>query len=184
MREPGYLSASSQLCVEDADSFAELTARYRTLQQRNKWLSELGDTTARMLQQESVDTLLQHIAEELVNVRCANGAYTHMVHETGDCIDILAAIGPLSDDLLGSRRYKGHGLSAKVWETGVAQCAPDYNNHPDCALDLDTQIQAVALPLSFAGEMLGVVFVTAEIDAPVENDLDLLKQIAVIASLC
>jgi diguanylate cyclase (GGDEF)-like protein len=177
------LSASARLCCGDANSFAELTARYQTLQQHNRWLSELGDTTARMLQQESVDTLLQHIAEELVNVSCANGAYMHMVHETGDYLDILAAFGPLSDYLLGGKRYKGHGLSARVWESGIIQFVPDYNNHPDCVLELDTQIQAVLLPLSFAGEVLGVVFVTAEIDAPLDDDLDLLKQVAVIASL-
>ena len=177
------LSMAAELCVEDPDSFAELSSRYETLLQHNKWLSELGDTTARMLRHESVDTLLQHIAEELVNVSCADGAYMHMVHETGDYLDILAGYGPLSDYLLGGKRYRGIGLSAKVWDSGAAQYVADYNNHPDCVLELDTKIKAVSLPLSFAGEVLGVVFVTAEIDAPLEEDLHLLKQVALIASL-
>lgn len=183
LKDPCDLSASTRPCSGDADSFVELTKRYQTLQQHNRWLSELGDATARMLQFGSVDTLLQHIAQELVNVSCANGAYMHMVHETGDYLDVLAAVGPLTDYLLGGKRYKGHGLSAKVWETGVAQFVPDYNNHPDCVLELTTQIQAVSLPLSFAGKVLGVVFVTAEINAPLGDDLELLKQVAFIASL-
>ena len=160
-----------------------LAARYQTLLIHNCWLSELGETTAAMLQHESVDTLLQHIARELVNVSCANGAYMHMVHETGDHLDVLAAFGPLSDTLIGAKRFYGIGLSAKVWATGVAQYVEDYNNHPDCVLELDSEIQAVSLPLTFAGEVLGVVFVTAEKGQPLQEDVDLLKQVAVIASL-
>lgn len=176
-------STDSQQRGNDAVSLAELKERYETLLQHNRWLLELGDKTARMLQQESVETLLQYIAQELVNVSCADGAYMHMVHETGDHLDVLAAYGPLSDYLMGSRRYKGVGLSAKVWESGVPQYVADYNNHPDCVLDLKTKIQAVSLPLAYAGEVLGVVFVTAEFDSPLEDDLDLLKQVAAIASL-
>ena len=176
-------STTEQPNSANTNSYSELAARYETLLAHNEWLSELGDTTANMLQLESVSTLLQYIAEELVNVSCANGAYMHMVHETGDYLDILAGYGPLSDYLLGGKRFKGFGLSAKVWETGVAQYVPDYNNHPDCVLELNTQIQAFALPLSFAGDVLGVVFVTAEAGALLEADLELLKQVALIASL-
>lgn len=160
-----------------------LAARYQNLLIQNCWLTELSETTVAMLRHESVDTLLQYIANELVNVSCANGAYMHMVHETGDHLDVLAACGPLSDSLLGAKRFRGIGLSAKVWATGIAQYVGDYNNHPDCVLELDENIQAASLPLTFADEVLGVVFVTAEVGKPLNEDLDLLKQVAVIASL-
>lgn len=168
---------------ESQDINEALAARYQTLLIHNCWLSELGETTAAMLQHETVDTLLQHIARELVNVSCANGAYMHMVHETGDHLDVLAACGPLSESLIGAKRFYGIGLSAKVWATGIAQYVEDYNSHPDCVLELDSNIQAASLPLMFAGEVLGVVFVTAEKGQPLQDDLDLLKQVAVIASL-
>lgn len=175
-------SASIQSRTEEASKLAEVNECYQALQQHNRWLSELGETTDRMHQQESVDSLLQFIAEEMVNVSCANGAYMHMVHETGDYLDILAVHGPLSDYLLQDRRYKGVGLSAKVWDSGIAHFAPDYNNHPDCVLELNSNIQAACLPLSFAGKVLGVVFITAEVGVALEDDLDLLKQVATIAS--
>ena len=173
-------SAGSQ---DDSDFKERLAERYQALLLHNCWLSELGETTAAMLEHESLDALLQYIASELVNVSCANGAYMHMVHETGDYLDILAACGPLSDSLLGDKRFEGIGLSAKVWKAGTAHYIEDYNNHPDCVLELESEIQAASLPLTYAGEVLGVVFVTAEKGMPLQEDMNLLKQVAVIASL-
>jgi len=169
--------------IDQARALDVLSERYEALLQHNHWLTELGETIAEMLQHECVDALLQNIAEELVKVSCANGAYMHMVHETGDYLDILAGCGPLSELLLGGTRIKGFGLSAKVWESGTAEFVSDYNNHPDCVLELDEPIQAVSLPLVFAGEVFGVVFVTAEQHLPLQDDLEILKQIAMIASL-
>jgi len=141
---------------QDSDVLAQ---RYQALLQHNHWLTELGETIADMLQHECVYALLQHIAEELVKVSCANGAYMHMVHETGDYLDILAGYGPLREHLLGGTREKGYGLSARVWESGSVEFVSDYNNHPDCVLELNELIQAVSLPLVFAGDVIGVVFV-------------------------
>jgi len=164
-------------------SESQFAKQYEMLVQHNRWLSDLNETTAQMLQHESVGALLQYIATELVEVSCANGAYMHMVHETGDYLDVLAAHGPLSDSLIGERRYWGVGFSAKVWQSGETKHVENYNDDPDCLLELDSIIQAAALPLSFAGEVLGVVFVTAEQGQPLLAHLDLLKQVAVVASL-
>ncbi len=176
-------SACESSNIDQGQALDVLSERYEALLQHNHWLTELGETIAEMLQHECVDALLQHIAEELVKVSCANGAYMHMVHETGDYLDILAGCGPLRELLLGGHRIKGVGLSARVWESGTAEFVADYNNHPDCVLDLDEPIQAVSLPLVFAGEVFGVVFVTAEQQLPLQDDLEILKQIAMIASL-
>jgi len=178
---------SSTSCVGKAQDIAvpyeELSERYQKLLQHNQWLTELGEKIAGMLQHECVDALLEHIAEELVRTSCANGAYMHMVHETGDYLHISAGCGPLKGELLGGRREKGFGLSAGVWQSGSAKFVADYNSHPDCVLELDTPIQAVSLPLFFAEEVLGVVFVTAEQNLPLQEELNFLKQIAMIASL-
>ncbi len=163
--------------------YLELSERYSVLQEHNRWLSDLGDTAVEMLRQDSVDTLLQHIANELVSVSCANGAYMHMVHETCDYLEVVAACGPLSEELLHERRYKGVGLSAVAWQSGEMQFAEDYNSHPSCLLEIPETFQAVAIPLSFTGVIQGVVFVTANIHEPLFDSLDFLKKIANVASL-
>ena len=162
---------------------ARLNAQYLKLQQQNHWLSDLGQSTAQMLKQETVSTLLDHIASEVVYISRANGAYMHMVHETGDYLEVVAARGPMSERLLGQTRDRGNGLSARAWDTGDIQVAADYNNHPDCVLQLSEKIQAVALPLTYADTVLGVIFITASSHAMLEEDVALFEQIASIASL-
>jgi len=180
------ISSAPVACVELAaqkERYEQLGSKYQRLQEQNLWLSELAQSAAQMLDQESLSTLLDHIACEVISVSCANGAYMHMVHETGDYLEVVAAHGALTKQLYGETRILGEGLSGTAWQTGKLQIAVNYNSHENCVMDLEEEIQAIALPLVHADIILGVIFITAAGHEHIENDVDLIEQTAAVASL-
>ncbi len=161
----------------------ELEHQRETLARRNVFLTVLSQTILKLMHQRSLSDLLQHMVDQIVDHTACNGAYIHMVHETGDTLDIVAARGHLSDSVLGKSRQHGEGLSARCWDTGELQFASDYLRHESCILDLTTTFQACAIPLLSAGQIDGVILVTAQRDTDdLRQQLPMLEEIAKIAS--
>ena len=161
----------------------ELEEQHKKLRQKNVFLSVLSQTILKLMHHKSLSELLQHIVEQIVDQTDSSGAYIHMVHETGDKLDIVAAKGPLSELLLGQSRDHGEGLSAKCWDTGKLQFTSDYLAHRSCILNLTETFQACAIPLVSAGIIDGVVWVTADSHSEdLRLQLDMLEEIAQIAS--
>lgn len=182
-------SQGEEMCSADTES-SDIATRTRVLEeqhdrliQRNRFLSVLGETTLNLIHQRSLHQLLQHIAEQIIEQTCSTGAYVHMVHETGDSLEIMTGIGPLKDILIGMKCKPGEGLSALAWQTRSMQFTEDYCNHSACILDLEDSFQMCAIPLVNSGRVDGVVCVTAESDSTVlVRQLDMLQDIARIAS--
>jgi len=162
---------------------ATLEQQHAALRKHTNQLVELSDTAADMMRQDSLDTLLQFIADEIVRLSCANGAYLHMVHETADYLHVVAACGALKEQLMGNTRKRGVGLSAQAWETGNYQYTENYNNDDSRVVEFPEELKAVALPLLFSDRISGVAFVTASISEDLYSQIPLLKEIAKIASL-
>ena len=161
----------------------ELEHQRETLARRNVFLTVLSQTTLKFMHQRTLGDLLQHMVDQIVDQTACNGAYIHMVHETGDTLDIVAARGHLSEMLLGKSRQHGEGLSASCWDTGELQFASDYLSHESCILELTTTFQACAIPLISYGHIDGVVLVTAHRDSDdLRQQLHMLEEIAKIAS--
>jgi len=181
----GHTSSSIETaCVSDLlDQIATLEQKHATLQQHTSQLFELSDTAADMMRQDSLNTLLQFIADEIVRLSCANGAYLHMVHETGDYLQVVAACGALKKQLMGNKRIMGVGLSAQAWETGVYQYTDNYNTDTSRVVQFPEELKAVALPLLFSDKISGVVFITASISEDLYSQIPILKEIAKIASI-
>ncbi len=160
-----------------------LESQYATLKNHSSQLTELSDTAADMMSQGSLDTLLQFIANEIVRLTNANGAYLHMVHETGDYLHVIAACGALEKQLMGNTRKRGAGLSAAAWERGTYQYTNNYNQHGDRVVEFPEELKAVAVPLIFSGQISGVAFVTSSITEDLLSQVSLLQEIAKIAAL-
>jgi len=177
-------TSGESLTVSDLKAqIATLEQRYAALKLHTSQLVELSDTATDMMRQDSLNTLLQFIADEIVRLSCANGAYLHMVHETGDYLHVVAACGALKNQLMGNIRKKGFGLSARAWETGDHQYTDNYNNDSARVVEFPEELKAVALPLHFSDRISGVVFVTASISEDLYSQIPFLKEIAKIAAL-
>jgi len=162
---------------------AVLEQKHAALETHTNQLVELSDTAADMMSQESLKNLLQFIADEMVRLSCANGAYLHMVHETEDFLHVVAACGALKKQLMGNTRKRGVGLSARAWETGVYQYTDNYNTDGSRVVEFPEELKAVALPLQFSDRISGVAFVTSSISEDLHSQIPYLKEIAKIASL-
>jgi len=184
------LASASGIAPDDDDELSDLQTqvsalekKYSALKQHSSQLIELGDAAAEMMRQDSLETLLQFIADEIVRMSGANGAYLHMVHETGDYLHVVAACGALKKQLMGNIRKRGFGLSALAWESGTYQYTDNYNNDGLRVVEFPEELKAVALPLLFSGRISGVVFITASTTDDLYSQIPLLQQIAKIASL-
>lgn len=162
---------------------ASLEQKHESLEQHTRQLSELSDTAADMMRQDSLNTLLQFIADEIVRLSCANGAYLHMVHETEDYLHVVAACGALTKQLMGNTRQKGVGLSAQAWVTGTYQYTDNYNTNKFRVVEFPEALKAVALPLNFSDRIYGVAFITASITDDLYSQIPILKDVAKIASI-
>ena len=169
--------------LSDDARYVELDNKYQLLKQRTKALTELSDTAAQMMRQNSLDKLLQFISNEIVRLTNANGAYLHMVHETGDFLKVIAACGALESQLMGNTRDKGIGLSAVAWETGEYQYTDNYNELSSRVVEFPEALKAVAIPLQFSNTIFGVAFITSSISEDLYATIPSLQEIAKVASL-
>jgi len=179
---------SKNISSSDSDAqmrshIIELEAQYHSLKEHTAQLAELSNTTAGMMKQDSLPELLNFISNEIVRLTIANGAYLHMVHETGDYLLVVAARGDLDAQLLGNRRVKGIGLSAEAWEMRTFRYTDNYNQLDSRVVEFPEELKAVAIPLQFSGEISGVAFVTSPIDEDLYSQIPLLQEIAKVASL-
>ena len=161
----------------------QLEFKYTSLKEHTSQLSALGNTASEMMKQDSLDNLLQFIADEIVSLSSANGAYMHMVHETEDYLLVVASCGMLKEQLMGNTRKRGIGLSAQAWDTGKYQYTDSFNQNYNQVVVFPEELKAAAIPFSFSGKISGVAFVTASINDDLFSQIPLLEEIGKIASL-
>jgi len=165
-------------------AYAELQAKYDSLKTVIAQLSMLGDAAVVMMNQESLENLLEYISTEIIRLTGAKGAYLHMVHETGDYLQVVAASGAFKDQLMGSIRTRGKGLSAQAWESGKYEYTDAYNKaYGNKIVEFPTEVKAVSIPLSFSDQVFGVAFITASLDEDLKSEIPMLKEITKVASI-
>jgi len=160
-----------------------LESKYASLKNHTRGLVALGNVASDMIIQDSLDALLQLLANEIVNLTSANGAYLHMVHETRDYLLVVASCGKYADQLMGNTRKRGVGLSAKAWVNRSYQYTENYNKDYKDVTVFAEELKAVAIPLGFSGKISGVAFVTSDISEDLYSQIPLLEEIGKIASL-
>lgn len=180
--------ASDNLTIVEAlamaqSQFEKLEAKYESLKEHTGRLVALSNIASNMIMQESLDTLLQLLADEIVNLTNANGAYLHMVHETEDYLLVVASCGQYVDQLMGNTRKRGIGLSAEAWDTKHYQYTDNYNQAYAEVTVFSEELKAVAIPFIFSDKVSGVAFVTSDISEDLFSQIPLLQEIAKIASL-
>ncbi len=178
-----YSSAPDLDCKALEQELLHIKSSYKEELERSRQLSLLSDATADMLKHESLEELQQFVADGIVRLTSANGAYMHMLHQTGDYLHMIAGCGPLKDQLFHVKRYKGKGLSAEAWEAGETKYTDNFNENYSDVVQFPVALKAVAIPLKFADRILGVVFVTSEMDSDLKSQIPFLEEIAKISSL-
>lgn len=163
--------------------YLQLESKYSSLKGHISQLAALGNAAFDMMKQDSLDNLLQYIATEIVNLTNANGAYMHMVHETGDYLLVVASHGKLEAQLMGNTRKRGIGLSAKAWDTGLYQYTDSYNQNYNEVVVFPEELKAVSIPLTFSGSISGVAFITSSTNNDLHSQIPILQEITKIASL-
>ncbi len=165
-------------------NYSELLGRYESLKTVIAQLSKLSDAAVEMMNQESLENLLEYISAEITRLTAANGAYLHMVHETGDYLQVVAASGAFKEQLIGNTRTRGVGLSAKAWESGNCEYTDAYNKEFGSQVVLfPEEVKAVSIPLSFSNEVFGVAFITASIEEDLRAQIPMLREITKVASI-
>ncbi len=183
LNQSAHHNDSDHELAEVREQLEHLQSDYSSLQEHIRNLAELGTTAREMMKQDSLDNLLQFIADSIVQLTNANGAYLHMVHETEDYLLVVAACGKLEQQLMGNTRRRGIGLSAQAWETGQSQYTDSYNKNYNQVVVFPEELKAVAIPLSFSGTISGVAFITSSVQEDLQSQIPFLEEIAKIASL-
>lgn len=165
------------------EQYKQLELKHTSLKKHTSLLAALGNTTSEMMKQESLDKLLQFIANEIVNLTSANGAYMHMTHETDDRLIVVATCGELGEQPIGTTLKRGFGLSSLAWDTGRYQYTDSFNENYNQVAVFPEGLKAAAIPLAFSGKISGVIFVTSSITENLVSQIPLLQEIARIASL-
>lgn len=160
----------------------ELEKKYQSLKQHTEILAQLSDVGTQMMDQVSMDALLQFIAEAIVDISKANGAYLHMVHETGDYLQVTSGCGPLSSLVLHKTLEMGSGLSGATWKSGSLEYTDNYNQLDSRIADFPTSLKAASIPLFFLDKIIGVVFVTTPQSEDLQAQIPLLQEFVKIAS--
>jgi diguanylate cyclase (GGDEF)-like protein len=154
-----------------------------TTERRNRILLALSETTERMLELQSLDGLLQSVAEHLINLTSASSSFIHLVNHEEDFLELVAAAG---DELapLGQRLHRGQGMAGTAWQSGEIAYVADYSQYGSRLSSIANVKQACAIPMFIDDEVVGVlgIMFTLEVDS-IADQLDVLQKFASLANV-
>ncbi len=133
---------------------------------QNKQLGLLQSLMTDLLNNKSVDTLLNRISDLMIRYTEADRALILLVNETGEYIQVVAGAGPKTAETIGETRIKGIGFSGVAWSTGETQYLADSNSTQQTRHSWPRKTQLLAVPFKVAGEVIGV----AVLGAPASSD--------------
>ena len=152
-------------------------------ERRNRILLALSEITEKMIQQQSLDTLLQMVAERLIDLTSASSTFIHLVHPDEHCLKLVAAAGQELAPL-GQKLQPGQGMAGKSWQTGQLVYIDDYSQYGSRLSSIANVKQASAIPMFMAEEVTGVLGIMFIVDEEsIEDQLDVLQKFANLASV-
>jgi PAS domain S-box-containing protein len=134
------------------------------LQQRSAQLEALRRVGLELTAQLDVDTLLESIARKSMELLRGDGAGLYLYRPDRDVIEWALGIGS-GQPAIGTILHRGEGLSGRVWVQGEPLVVNDYWHWDGRAPVHDglPNVAAVAAPVHWGGELLGVLNVVADV---------------------
>ena len=149
------------------------------LQARDNQLAALQGLMADLLANKRLDTLLQNVADIMIDHTAATQALILLVDETGEFLEVVAGAGPETEKNIGKTRQRGVGFAGVAWSTGETQHTSNSHEHRLTRYDWPERTELLAIPLVVAEEIIGV----SVLGAPSGSN-DLSKSITSINNLC
>lgn len=121
----------------------------------------LNELMANMLSFQTLDPLLQHIADIVIEATDANNALILLVDETNEYLDVVASAGSASNRNMGERRKYGKGFAGLAWSTKTHQYLANCDVLNVTKGYWPPASQLVALPLMSNNTVIGVAVLAA-----------------------
>ncbi len=164
---------------------AQIAERNARLNRQNDLLTALHDITLQLINETSLQTLLQNVTSYTTSLLGAPHAFVAMIDANRQVmVDVARSTIELD---WNDESLRGEGLKGLVWETGETIVVENYAQHPRRASDpsLDVLRATAIAPLLSNGKVIGVLGV-AHVDETrrfSDDEIGVLNRFAQLASL-
>jgi PAS domain S-box-containing protein/putative nucleotidyltransferase with HDIG domain len=170
--------------------FFEVTDREksnRDVQQRNRYLQAMQETTFELVSQHNLQKLIENIVFRALELFDADNCFLDFMQPDGVAFLPQVKVGDLADELQFPIK-RGEGLTGTVWETGKPLIVNDYDNWPHRIPNLrKSYLQSImGVPLVSKGEILGVLVLAKKFGAKSkfeEIDIEIILQFTRLATI-
>lgn len=149
------------------------------LQAQNNQLAALQGLMADLLANKRLDTLLQNVADIMIDYTVATQALILLVDETGEFLEVVSGNGHQTEKNIGKIIQRGVGFAGIAWATGETQYINNSDQNRQTRYDWPEGTELLAVPLIAAEKIIGVTVLAA----PSEST-DLIGSILTINNLC
>lgn len=148
------------------------------------YFTQLNELMAQMLSYQSLDPLLQRIAEIVVEQADANATLILLTDEVEEHLVVVASAGPDAGSHIGVTRECGAGFAGLCWSTKQVQYLADSDSLEITRGFWPSAHQLLAVPLMMREEVIGVAVLSADpcVDSFLESS-GLLKHLAGLAAI-
>lgn len=159
---------------------------YSNVQQRNRILSALEQSTLVLMRQLGLEDVLQTIVSQAAQIMDTSHGYIYLVQADEKTIRATTGVGIFSESV-GKKLKPDEGLAGKVWTSGQPLNVPNYHAWPGRSHQFDdvTFHAVVGVPLTSRLHVIGVLGLAHLEPGRVFSgaDIELLSQFAQLASV-
>src|SRR5215470_6864035 len=172
-RELASVVAAADL-GDDLDAFMDVFNVLAHLRRRERELSGLYATARKLTTVQTVDEVLQSIAEQAQElVPSADASYIAVREEDGG-VKVRASVGLTSPVFRNVRTRPGTGMAAVIEKTGAPLWIRRYEDSGmivhdpmlDAALAEDQLVSVMGVPLMIRGEVVGILYYAIRFERP------------------
>jgi diguanylate cyclase (GGDEF)-like protein/PAS domain S-box-containing protein len=180
--KPGEAPVMDIVVVED---ITESKRMREEIECRSKQLTGLHETSLELTAELNLDTLLQSITQNALNLIGGDSCRCYLHRPGSDFIERVASAGPLSI-LTKTIAKRGEGLVGQVWATGAPLLINDYRAWPGRQKSGNSLPSRAVLgvPIRWGNELLGVLNIAAELPHQyTQADVEMLGMFATQAAI-
>lgn len=159
---------------------------YMDVQQRNRVLTALQESTLPLMEQLELSEVLQSILVQASQLLNTQHGYIYLVEPDGKAIKLILGLGVFSE-YRGKKMKLGEGLAGRIWRTGEPLNIQNYHSWQEHSAQFtNTEFHAVVgVPLTSSSRIIGVLGL-AHLDSVRtfnNDDMELLSRFAQLASI-
>lgn len=178
------LLVQSRDMTDVTDLKAHLQENTANLERHVSHLSALDGVLAALLRQRGNIPLLGKVAEAIVSHSPADHAFVWMLHETGEYLEVVAAVGPRSALLMGRHRAMGEGFAGYAWERAETLYLSNTDLDPATRADWQSGTEICTVPLFDEQGFRGLLMAcNASGGGRLEREIALLEHLANLSAV-